>query len=621
MTARKSTGSKAPNKTASATSAASEDVKAKGAKVASIPSAEPKVQQPSRWQLIVRRAGRFIARTSAPEVMLVATLAMARYLTNSDFSYPSEIVLNIVLLGVVVSAAYYVFLAVLRRSLPAHVAGLLFAYSMYSFQSGFPRLHKVAEALIPDSATQFTHMMLTVLIFGLLFGLVGYGVKQLVQHSETVRSLPLLKFMVFVISFIFITQVGKVGLRVWDIRHFLTYKQQAVHLQQAKTAPSDKPNVYYLLFDRYASADTLKKDYNYDNSSFMNFLTSKGFVNRDGAYANYPFTMMSVSSTLAMDYHTQMGEEFKNQATDFQAGFPYRTILDNPPVAQALKSRGYQYNQVSSWWDFTRNVPTADTEPTESFRLRILSKTFWLTDLQRDIVNKSVLSPLLLKGITAGSTAIVKYDHDRNPAQNFAVEMQALKTIAVNSKTQKAPQFTFAHVLSPHDPYVFDENGNNPAYGGDRDDNGVDETVKYTNQLSYINTQIKDMVSTLRQKDPTAVIVMQTDEGPYPKQFRGTLTKDHFYDPADLPVPQMRQKFGVLASYYMPGVSDDKVRTNITSSVNAFRFVLNQYAGYQLPLLPDCQFAVGDKFKLFNYQLVTGQLKSAANPPECKQYL
>jgi hypothetical protein len=577
-------------------------------------------QRLSRAQLVARTVGRFIARTSAPEVMLIATLAMARYLTNSDFSYPTEIILNIVLLGVVATAAFYVFRLVLKRSLPAHAAGLLFAYSIYSFQSGFPRLHKVAEALIPNSATQFTNMLLTLIIFGFLFGLVGFALKQLMRRSKTIRSMPLLKFLVFVISFIFITQIGKVGLRIWDIRHFLSYKQQAVHLQQAKTAPTDKPNVYYLLFDRYASADTLKKDYNFDNSSFMNFLTSKGFVNRDEAYANYPFTMMSVSSTLAMDYHTQMDDEFRTQAPDYQAGFPYRTILDNPPVAQALKSRGYVYNQVSSWWDFTRNVPSADSEPTESFRLRILGKTFWLTDLQRDIVNKSVLSPLLLKGITVGHVAIVKYDLDRNPAQNFSAQIDALQAIAANSKMQAKPQFTFAHVLSPHDPYVFDEQGNNPWYSGDRDDNGLDESIKYTNQLSYINKQIEKTVSTIRQKDPRAVVVIQTDEGPYPKQFRGTLTKDHFYDPADLPVQQMQQKFGILASYYMPGVSDETVRSNITSSVNAFRFVLNQYAGYDLPILPDCQFAVGDKFKLFNYQLVTGQLKGTANPPACRKF-
>jgi hypothetical protein len=596
---------------------------AKDVEVAPEAQADAKAQKPGlqrRLQPVFQKIARIVARTSAPEVMLIATLATARYLTNSDFSYPTEIILNIVLLGIVVSAAFYLFRAILKRSLPAHVAALLFAYSMYSFQSGFPRLHKLADALIPSSATSFTQALLTIVIFGTMFGLVGFGVKQLMRRSATFGSLPLLKFLVFVVSFIFVTQVGKVGLRIWDIRNFLTYKQPAVHLQQAASAPSNKPNVYYLLFDRYASADTLKKDYNYDNSAFMNFLTSKGFVNREDAYANYPFTMMSVSSTLSMGYHTEMGNEFKEQATDFQAGFPYRTILDNPPVAQALKARGYSYNQVSSWWDFTRNIPAADTEPTESFRLRIFGKTFWLTDLQRDIVNKSVLSPLLLKGITVGNTAIIKYDRDRNPAQNFNVQMAALKTIASNSSEQKAPQFTFAHVLSPHDPYVFDENGNSPSYGGDRDDNGVDETVKYTNQLAYINTRIEDMLSTIRQKDPKAVIVIQTDEGPYPKQFRGTLTSNHFYDPADLPVQQMQQKFGVLASYYMPGVSQDTVKTNVTSSVNAFRFVLNQYAGYNLPLLPDCQFAVGDKFKLFNYQLVTGQLKSTQNPPACKQY-
>jgi len=586
-------------------------------------AAEPTKEAPktSRWQRAFRAAGRFIARTSLPEIFMISSLAMARYLKNSDFSYPSEIVLDVVLFAVIVTIVYFVFRLVLRRRLPAHIAALLLSYALYFDPASFKTLHKWADKLIPHSATTFTHAMLAVLFLAIVFGLLGFVADWLLRRF-TKPEIPamLLKIGVFVICFTFAWQLVKVGGRMWTIRHDLAYKQPALSLQQDKSKIKSKPDVYYLLFDRYANATTLKNDYNYDNSGLLNTLSKDGFVTRDNAYANYPFTQQSVSSTLNMNYLTSIGKEFKNDSKDYQTAFPLRTLFDNPPVAQALKANGYNYNQVSSWWDFSRKIPAANDEPTESFRLRIFGKTFWLSDLQRDLVNKSILSPLLKKGLSFGSTAVVKYDKDRNPQENFDAQMNALKTIAENSSSEKQPQFTFAHVLSPHDPYIFDANCNTPTYDQNRTDNGVDETIKYTNQVTCINKSIESVIGTIRAKDPNAVVILQADEGPYPKQFRGTLTPGHYYDPINLPLKNMRQKFGVLASYYLPGVSATAKTSPIDSSVNAFRYVLDHYLGYEMPLLPDCHFAAGDKYELYNFQQVTGLLEGTKNPPACAQY-
>lgn len=564
-------------------------------------------------------AGRFIARSSLPEVMLVATLSMSRYIQNSDFSYPSEILLNIVLLGILATVSFYVYRFVFRSVLAAHVASLLLMYGLYGYTYTFPRLHHIGNSLIPNSGTPFTQDLLQTLFLAIVFGIVGYGISRLLSLKQ-LKAVPALKFLVFLVCFIFTVQVGKVGLRLIEIRHDLAYKGPQTSLPEPAATPGAKPNVYYLLFDRYANATTLKRDYKYDNSTFLDSLKQQGLVVRDDAYANYPFTMQSVSSTLAANYHADIAKQFKNDATGFQTAFPYRKLLDNAPVTKAFQANGYNYNQVSSWWDFTRDNPSANTNPSKSFRLRMFGKNFWATDLQRDIINKSILSPFLLKGITVGKTTVVQYQLDRNPTQNFYAEMHALKTIANHSASQTKPQFTFAHILSPHDPYIFDAAGNKPTYDSNRTDDGIDETVKYTNQVTFLNTQIQQLVATIRTKDPTAVIVMQADEGPYPKQFRGTLTPANYYDPINLPIDQQRQKFSVLAAYYMPNVDEATVKTGIAASVNSFSFVLNQYLGYNLATLPDCQFTVGDKYNLYTYHLVTGQLKSTTAPTACNSY-
>lgn len=530
--------------------------------------------------------------------------------------------MSIVLLAIPATMVFYIFRLVLRgRLLAVHIASLFMAYELYGYSYAFPRLRRIGEHFVQHSATPFTRAVIILLFLAIVFGLMAFGIDWLTRRFQALRKVPLLKVGLFVVCFIFAVQIGKVSLRLWTIRHDLTYSQPMVQLSKSSSSkPGPKPNVYYLLFDRYASATTLKNIYGYDNSNFENFLTGQGFSNRDNAFANYPFTTQSVSSTLSMGYHTELGAQFRNDSKNFQTAFPYRAIINDSPVAQIFKSNGYQYNEVSSWWDFTRNMPSADTEPSQSFRLRALGKNFWQTDLQRDIINKSILSPLLLKGLTLDHTTIVQYQLDRNPAENFVTQMAALKNIAAHSTTQTTPQYTFAHILSPHDPYVFDADGNQPDYDGNRTDNDIDETVKYNNQLTYINTQFESLIATIRRDDPKAVVFIQADEGPYPKQFRGQLTPTHYYDPINLPLDQMRQKFGIMASYYMPGVDNQTVQSNINSSVNVFRFIFDRYLGYQLPMLPDCNFTAGDKYTMYTYKLVTGQLKGTTNPAVCQQY-
>lgn len=623
----------AKTKKRSATAAKAPSVKepgrAKGSKEPSVEKSVPEAPQESshsvRLRGVLRRIGHFGLHSSLAEVLLIAALVISHYLPNSDFSYPSEVILPSVLFGVLSTIFFYAYKFIFRSSLVAHAAALPLAYGLYGFTYAYPTLHRFADRLTPDSlATPFTSAAVTVLVWAVVFGILAFALDKVVCHFKVLRDMPLLRIAVFAVCFIFVVQLGKVGQRMWTIRDQLNYAHNtAQDIPKAPASGTNKraqPNVYYLVFDRYASQETLAKNYNYDNTKMAAFLDSQGFVTRTDAYANYPFTPQSVASTMRMDYLGDLGQRFENNAVGFQTAFPYRSILDNPPIAQILSSHGYKYNQVSSWWDFTRNNPAADSEPTKSFRLRILGKQFWLTDLQRDVVNKSVLSPLLLKGLTIGNDAVVKYDRDRNPRENFDVQLAALQDIAATSQTSRQPQFTFAHILSPHDPYVFTEDGGEPAYSVDRNDDGLDEKVKYAKQLTYVNTRFEQLIRTLRQKDPSAAIIIQADEGPYPKEFRGALTPTHYYDPVNLPLSQMRQKFGILASYYIPGVPPETVKQEINSSVNVFRFLLNQYFGYSLKQLPDCQFTAGNKYYMYRYELVSGKLRDLPEPKECRHY-
>lgn len=572
-----------------------------------------------RQYLRLRRIVHYLAvQTSLPEILFISTFILIRWWNNSDFSYPSEVILPIISFAALVSAIYYIYRLIFGASLAAHIAALSLSYLLYVFQFvEQSRLGRLVYDWLPSVlSTAFSRSLILAGLLGILCGLAAWFLLKLIDRFNWLKQLQLHKVLLFAILFVFSLQLVRSGARLYELKDQLSYKPPAISVGRP-TAPSAKPDIYYLVFDRYASPEVLKQSFSFDNTELVNYLTSQGFINRQSAYSNYPFTMSSIASTLSMGYLPQLEKQFGRDGR-WQSAAPYRTILNDPPIAQLLASQGYAYNQISSWWDFARVGIKADRDPAKSYRLRVLNKAFYLSDLQRDVFFKSILSPWLKKGLGFGDYAALKYDLDRNPAENFNAQLASLKAVA-NRSEKNVPQFSFAHILAPHPPYIFDENGNMPSYDVESNDNGVDESVKYTKELAYVNKRLKELINYLRQQSPEALILLQSDEGPYPKQFRGPLSADRYYDPLELPAKEMRQKYGIMASYYLPGVEPDKAK-KLNSSVNLFRVVLNQYLGYDLPLLPDCNLSSGNKFNLYNYTAVNDRLRGGSLPNECRKY-
>ncbi|MBI5906663.1 hypothetical protein HY857_01275 [Candidatus Saccharibacteria bacterium] len=584
-------------------------------------SSEPKNKSRlrPRWRSRLVKIVKLLADSPLPEVAFIGSFVLARWWQNSDFSYVSEIWIPLALFAVLSAIVFYIFRLILGKGLATHLAALFVSYCLYGY--GFVKdssLGKNILKLWPDKwQTEFSSSMFLILVLATTAGLIGWVIKKYILNLKPVRNLQPYKVVLFAIAFLFVLQLVKTGQRVWAIHKVTAYNYPTSSITKPSSQPEQKPDIYYLLFDRYGNQDALKNNFNFNNSDIYSYLSSQGFTNRPDAYANYPFTMSSVSSTMAMSYFPEFQKMFGEDG-DWQNASAYRSILNNPPIAQILKQNGYDYNQLSSWWDFTRVGIKADSNPTISFRLNAFGYQSYLTDLQRDVIDKSVLSPWLKKGVRLGGNNVLKYDLTRNPQQNFEAQMTAFKNLA--SRADKStPQFSFAHVLVPHDPYVFDADGNTPAYDGARTDNGVDETVKYTNAVTYLNKRIKDTVGYIRSHSPDAVIIIQADEGPYPKEFRYKLEPGHYYDPANLGLDKMKQKFSVFASYYLPGV--DPSSKPINSSVDTFRFVLDHYLGYNLSMLPDCHFSTGDKYTIYKYQDQTAKLGNQTDAVACEQYL
>ncbi len=67
-----------------------------------------------------------------------------------------------------------------------------------------------------------------------------------------------------------------------------------------------KPNVYLIHLESYQSQEAMRTLYGFDNQEFLGQLERIGFSVFPSHFANYPWTLVSISSMLAMRHHYQM---------------------------------------------------------------------------------------------------------------------------------------------------------------------------------------------------------------------------------------------------------------------------------------------------------------------------
>jgi hypothetical protein len=98
-------------------------------------------------------------------------------------------------------------------------------------------------------------------------------------------------------------------------------------LAAASAAAKSKPDVFYIVLDRYASQDVLRDQFDFDNSGFTKFLDDRGFYTNPSAHNNYPYTTMSIASTMQADYLNDIVTRFSG--APLQTTVPFNETIRN----------------------------------------------------------------------------------------------------------------------------------------------------------------------------------------------------------------------------------------------------------------------------------------------------
>jgi hypothetical protein len=290
------------------------------------------------------------------------------------------------------------------------------------------------------------------------------------------------------------------------------------------------PDIYFIVLDEYASPDVIKKYFNYDNEQFIRSLENKGFFVARDSTTPYRDTVINIASILNMEWITK--NEFGNP--------PYESITNNKVVSR-LQSLGYKYVYFGQWFEIDRYEIKADAYFNyykESSPVKAeLWDTLWKTTILNTVFEEKTTDNYYREGL------IRTLDH-----LGKIPEMEG-------------PKFIYAHIICPHDPFVFGPNGE-PVDSGYA---WYEYNERYLGQYKFITREIDKVIEDILKKSTIEpIIILQSDHG------------------AKL-IPEWNK---ILNAYHLPG-DGRQLLDNAVSPVNTFRIIFNHYFNASYELLDD----------------------------------
>lgn len=388
----------------------------------------------------------------------------------------------------------------------------------------------------------------------LLFG-VFYLINKLENFSITYKFI--LVFLITLNTLPFLSIVKNVV--------FTSKKEIAtVPLKKKNSNKYVLPNIYYIILDGYGGNGSMKKILDYDNSNFTNQLEEVGFKVQENANSNYNRTLFSLTSTLNLNYIQNIVK--KNIYHD-----DVNFLLKNNKVTETLKSYGYTYYLFDSGYglkdEYAKNEILIKTK--ESSKL----KEFIFSTSDDDVLNAFIKDSFLYfyPSLIPARISLMNY------AKKILNVFDKLPQIAKVSNRK----FVFAHIISPHPPFLFDELGNyRPTF--------LEWNSKsHIGQLKFINRKILTVVKEIIKNDKgNKIIIVQGDHGSRILPVTKVLNANQKW---------VQEEYSILNAIYIS--KNDKLKESIYnnwkySSVNTFRFILNEYFQYKLPMLENDKYHI-----------------------------
>ncbi len=321
--------------------------------------------------------------------------------------------------------------------------------------------------------------------------------------------------------------------------------------------PGPRRDVYLIILDEHADAPTVQEMTGANIRPFVDSLRRLGFTVPGVVRNNYAHTTLSLPSLLNFSLLGALAAEAGRGSRDPALA---DRLLQRSRAARYFQALGYEAVFVpSQWWPATRHMAGADRElaiwPHGGFRQ-------WAA---RGLARR-------IEPHTIFTLARVGHPADTEYLRRTFTALGTLPSLA-----SRRPRFVIAHVLSPHEPFVFD--------GACRDvRTSPPPRDGYREQVACIDRLVLRLVTRLiAQASVAPIILLQGDHGTGFQGFAQEPTA------AAVSAAQLRERFAPFGAYYLPGGGAAAVENGLTL-VNLLPVILNQYFCLELALQPDDVF-------------------------------
>lgn len=347
--------------------------------------------------------------------------------------------------------------------------------------------------------------------------------------------------------------------------------------------PGPRPDIFHIVLDGFGRTDVLKKQMEVDLSWFDAELEKRGFKIARQARTTFVQTELSVSSTLNMDFLQNLVPE----GTEREAGKArLKPLIQEPLVAQKLMASGYRYIAIGTGFDGLwlgrYQLPTRAEGSVSLFEGTLISRTPW--------------------GLASG-VASSQYDLHREQIKGAFTQLDDLAI-----PTAK-PRFVVAHILAPHPPFVFDEEGGSVRPKGpfgywDGSDylthvgSNSDYQAGYRAKVTYTARRLIQTIDKLQAQGRSPVIILQGDHGSKVGLDQNSLEKT-----------DLQEAFSILYAV-SHGPEIDFELPDKDNSVNTYRRLFTAMGAKNLPLKPVTSW-YSTAPQPFRFTEVTKQLDAA----------
>lgn len=463
-----------------------------------------------------------------------------------------ELIPSIVIIPLLCGGLYWLLARIVKNY---HRAGFLtFLIEIWFFHYG--TVHQMLHPHLTGGAASASHWYLLPL-WSLLFACLGScWLWKRIHHPDAITN-----FLTFLSALLVLFSVGRIALDVIPRYLKSTVNEELIQALPGYP-PSVLPDIYTIILDGYARQDVLAELYEFNNQPFIHELEKRGFQVATQGRSNYSQTALSLASTLNMDY-----------LNDLNPALPDRGQLigqiSHSQVRAILEGYGYQTVALSSGY-LPTEISDADqyiTPPTTGHN----------DDLEALLAVNTITRPFFENGWL--DLPISRYLATQERIQ---ITFQTLSSLA----DVPSPKFIFAHLLIPHPPFIFAEDGPvtpDEFYilaDGERLGVSTEAYQKgYTAQIQFTNHHILSTIDAiLANSEQPPIIIIQADHGPGLFFQTGSAAGTCHYE-----------RFSILSAIYLPANQQVDIPEGLIA-VNLFRMILNTIFEATLQYLPERQY-------------------------------